>query len=68
MGIRITASRSAGGFVFFIVLCLAVVGGWIANIVKLVGLAYITDPNYVMAALRIAGIFVPPLGVVLGYL
>lgn len=40
--------------------------GWVANIVKLVGIAQATDPNYVMAALRAIGIFVAPLGVILG--
>lgn len=42
------------------------VAGWIANIVKLVGIAQATDPNYVMAALRGIGIFVAPLGAILG--
>ena len=42
--------------------------GWVANIVKLWGIAQVADPNYVMAALRAIGIFVPPLGAVLGAL
>lgn len=40
--------------------------GWVVNIVKLVGIAQATDPNYVMAALRAIGIFVFPLGAILG--
>lgn len=40
--------------------------GWVANVVKLVGIAQATDPNYVMAALRAIGIFVAPLGAILG--
>ena len=40
--------------------------GWVANVVKLVGIAQATDPNYVMAALRAIGIFVFPLGAILG--
>lgn len=59
---------SFGLYVFFI-LCFgtAVLIGWVLNIIKLVGIAQATDPNYVMAALRAIGIFVAPLGAVLGY-
>ena len=46
----------------------ALAAGWVVNIVKLFGLATAADPNYVMAALRIAGIFLAPLGGVLGWL
>lgn len=49
-------------------LMLVAVGGWVANIVKLYGLAQAVDPNYVMAVLRAVGIFMVPLGAVLGFL
>lgn len=42
------------------------VGGWIANIVKLV--AVFGDPITTMAVARLVGIFVAPIGAVLGYL
>ena len=41
------------------------IGGWIANIVKIVGMSF--DPLSGIAVARIAGIFVAPLGAVLGY-
>lgn len=50
-----------------VLLILAAVG-WVINIVKLFGLAYATDPNYIMAGLRAIGIFLAPLGAVLGWL
>ena len=40
--------------------------GWVWNIVRLVG--YIGDPLSVEAAIRIVGIFVAPLGAVLGFI
>ena len=45
---------------------LAVVGGWIANIVKLIGLSF--DPLTLELILRLVGIFVFPLGAVMGFL
>lgn len=49
-----------------VILALAGVGGWIANIVKLVGSNF--EPLTVMVVARAIGIFVAPLGAVLGYL
>ena len=40
--------------------------GWVANIVKLFGMANATDPNLVMAIIRAVGIIVGPLGSILG--
>jgi len=67
---RLRPSSSAGPVVVlgFVAIWLVAIGGWIANIVKLFGLASVPDPNYVMAALRVVGIFVPPLGAILGFL
>ena len=49
-----------------IVLLLAGIGGWIANIVKLVDSNF--DHLTGMVIARAIGIFVAPLGVVLGFL
>lgn len=58
------------GFAVFelmtVILALAGVGGWIANIVKLVGSNF--EPLTGMVVARAIGIFVAPLGAVLGYL
>jgi hypothetical protein len=55
-------------FLALLMVFLAGIAGWVINIVKLFGIASSTDPNYVMAALRAIGIFVAPLGAVLGFL
>lgn len=46
---------------------LAVAGGigWVWNIVKLIGMSF--DPLTGLLAVRIVGIFIPPLGAVVGY-
>ncbi len=41
------------------------VGGWIANVVKLI--LHLNDPIAGMFIARIVGIFVPPFGAILGY-
>lgn len=48
-----------------VLIWLAAVGGWIANIVKIVGT--ISDPITGMFILRCVGIIAAPLGAVLGY-
>lgn len=50
-----------------VVLVLAVVGGWIANIVKLVGMDWNQAVNMWMI-MRGLGIWLFPVGAVLGYL
>lgn len=47
------------------VVALAGAVGWVWNIVKLVGMSF--DPLTGLLAVRIVGIFVPPLGAVVGY-
>lgn len=42
------------------------VGGWIANIVKLAGSS--TDPLTGMVVLRAIGVFMAPLGAILGFI
>lgn len=55
-------------FVAIILIAIIVlsVGGWVANIVKLAGMSF--DPISGMAVLRIVGIFLAPLGAVLGFM
>lgn len=51
------------GIWIFVVLIGA--GGWIANIVKLIGMGF--DPITGMAVGRVVGVFVVPLGAILGF-
>lgn len=48
-----------------ILIWLAAIGGWIANIAKIVGMA--GGEITTMLVLRIVGVFAIPLGAVLGY-
>lgn len=48
------------------IIVLVGIGGWIANIVKLVGSNF--DPITGMVVVRAIGVFVAPLGAVLGFL
>jgi hypothetical protein len=52
-------------YLFFIGLFFVTAGGWIANIVKFIGLLH-SDVNGMFIA-RIIGIFAVPLGAILGY-
>jgi len=54
------------GFFVFLMLFVAGAGGWIANIVLLIAAPF--DPVTGMEIARVVGVFVAPLGVVLGYL
>ena len=49
-----------------VILILLSVGGWIANIVKLIG--GVSDPLTAFFIARAVGVFFAPLGAVLGYL
>jgi hypothetical protein len=57
-------------FLVWLVLAVAGVGGWIANIVKVVHMGMPVDVGHatVLFVLRIVGIFIPPLGAILGYI
>ena len=44
---------------------LAAIIGWVMNIIELIGMTF--DPITGMAVGRVIGVFVPPLGAVLGY-
>lgn len=49
-----------------VILGLACAGGWIANIVKLVGM--LDGPVTAMFVARVVGVFAAPLGAILGFL
>jgi len=53
-----------GAILFWIVLWLAMIVGWVENIVKLVGSVH--DPITLLTVLRIIGIFAAPFGSILG--
>ena len=56
----------AEGFLASVWLLMLVgLGGWVANIVKLIGMDFANITG--MLIVRAAGIFVPPLGAVLGF-
>jgi hypothetical protein len=52
--------------IVLIVIGLALAGGWVANIVKLAGMDFASVTG--MLVLRAIGIFIAPLGGVLGFL
>jgi hypothetical protein len=54
-----------GVFSIFVVF-FAAIGGWVANIVKLFGSDF--DPLTGQIVLRVVGVFVAPLGSIMGYL
>lgn len=61
--------KNQHGFVsyelFIVMLVIAGIGGWVANIFKLAGSTF--DPITGIVVLRAIGVFVAPLGSVLGY-
>ena len=48
----------------FLFIALTCIASWIANLVKLIGMSF--DPLTGMAVARAIGVFVPPVGVILG--
>ena len=54
------------GFLIIVVIWLAAIGGWVANIVKLAGMDFASITG--MIVLRAVGIVFAPLGAVLGFL
>ena len=60
------ASSGWGAALFVLALYGALIGGWIANIVKLAGMTW--SGNEVMVILRVVGIFTGPVGSVLGFI
>lgn len=49
-----------------VILILGGIWGWIWNIVKLIAMSF--DPLTGLLAVRIIGIFIPPLGSIVGYI
>jgi hypothetical protein len=60
------ANIGAGASIFFGLIWIAAIGGWIANIVKIFYSA--AEPITALFVLRCVGIFVAPLGSILGFL
>lgn len=54
------------GVLFVVALYAALIGGWVANIVKLTGMTW-TD-HEVMVIVRVIGVFTGPVGSVLGFI
>lgn len=52
-------------FLIYVTIILASLYGWVMNIVSLIGSNF--DPLTGLVVARIVGIFVAPLGIVLGY-
>lgn len=64
-----TEERGTLENIIVIIIWLMIIGGWVANIVKLVTYAVSQGGVFGMTELlRVAGIFVYPLGAVMGYL
>lgn len=62
---RIQGATDTIVLLFWLALLGVGAGGWVANVVKLVGLG--ADAGLGIFIVRAAGIFVPPLGAVLGF-
>lgn len=59
-------NTNAGLGLLIILLWLVAAGGWIANVVKIFG--SLSDPITAFFIARVAGVFLPPVGAVLGFL
>lgn len=57
----------AGLSLTIVFLWLVAIGGWIANIVKLIGMISVNDPITTMFIARCVGVFVAPFGAILGF-
>lgn len=64
--VRISTNASLIAWLLYLAIIAALVYGWIMNIVALAGSNF-SDLNGILV-LRIAGIFVAPLGTVMGYI
>ena len=59
--------KSGYGGLLFVVLMVAAVGGWVANIYKIITAGLSVAEWGGLEVARIVGIFVPPLGSILGF-
>lgn len=58
--------KTIGGMaIVWLLIVIAAAIGWVMNIITLIGI--INDPITGIFIMRVVGIFVPPLGAVLGY-
>jgi len=64
------AMRKASTIVelIFVILSIGALVGWVMNIMAVIQLAMANSELTTMFILRIAGIFVAPLGIILGYM
>ena len=63
--IRVSSNGGVGAFLFFLAVISVAIGGWIANLVKLIGM--LDGGVTAMFIARIVGVFAAPLGSVLGF-
>lgn len=66
MKLSVSDSAGAAGAIFIVVLVALAAYGWVANIVKLVGMDFGSMTG--MLVVRAIGIFIAPLGSVVGFL
>ena len=64
--IKISFANTAMGVFLYLSLLILFVGGWIMNLVEIVNYDFASITG--MIVLRIAGIFIAPLGAVLGWI
>lgn len=57
----------SGSAIFVFIIALVGVGGWVANIVKLINTGFVIAEWGGLEVARIIGIFVAPLGSILGF-
>lgn len=63
--IRLSSNGGAFAFLFFLAVIAAAICGWIANLVKLIGI--LDGGVTAMFIARMVGVFAAPLGSVLGF-
>lgn len=64
--IKISFANTAMGVFLYLSLLILLVGGWVMNLVEIVNYDFASITG--MIILRIAGIFIAPLGAVLGWI
>lgn len=57
----------SGSAIFVFIIALIGVGGWVANIIKLINTSFVIAEWGGLEVARIIGIFVAPLGSILGF-
>lgn len=62
----VTKNISVGSIIMLILFVLAGILGWFLNVINLVGMTY--HGHELLLVIRVAGIIIPPLGAVVGYM